>query len=122
MTRRKEKKPYSPYEFTIKDNGQLSTIFWKFLFFPDIGVKFIFYICAGHKEYLSNNFVFYWALTAFAIISCIYFPVIYVLTWKKANIYEGFRNWSVLAKLYIILSASISNSAFMVLGGGRFFI
>ncbi len=112
---------HSPYDFTIKNNGQLFCFFWKLLFIPDVFVKFLFFICAGHKEFLATHFVYYWLITIIAIVSCIYFPVLYVLTWKKANTYTGSPDWSVLAKLYIILSASLSNTAFMVIGGGRFF-
>ena len=121
MAKNKNEESYSPFDFNTKYHDELYSVFWKFLFIPDILVKLLFSLSAGHKDFLASNIIFYWLITIIAIVSCIYFPVLYVLVWKKANSYAGSPNWSVLAKIYVILSASISNSVFMVIGGGRFF-
>ncbi len=121
MDKNKKHEMYSLFQFSSKLENTLFEVFWKFLFIPDVIVKSIFYLCANHKEYLASHFITFWLVNILAIFSCIYFPIIYVLTWKKANAYKENLNSSVLVKIYIILSASISNSAFIVIGGGSYF-
>ena len=121
MEKNKKHEMYSPFQFSSKVENTLFEVFWKFLFIPDVIVKSVFYLCANHKEFLASHFITYWLITILAIFSCIYFPIIYVLTWKKANSNKENLSSNVLAKIYIILSASISNSAFIILGGGSYF-
>ncbi len=121
MAKQDKSEIYTPFSFSIKGNNELYSVFWKFLFIPDVLVRLLFYFCGDHKEYLATNVIYYWSITFIAIASCLYFPLIYILTWKKANSFEGSPNLSVLAKIYVILSASISNFAYMVIGGARFF-
>jgi len=108
-----------PIFYPINSGNRFSKLFWAYLFLPDIIVKLITFYSADYKEYITSNHVIYYFLYGLIIISCIYFPIVYVITWKKAHAYKGEMNWSVLAKIYIVLSLSVSNFAFMVVGGGR---
>jgi len=121
MAKQEKNESYTPFGFSTKNNSELYSVFWKYLFIPDILVRLLFYLCGDHKEYLATYVIYYWSINLIAFTSCIYFPVLYVLTWKKANSYKDSPNLSVLAKIYVLLSASISNFAYMVIGGARFF-
>lgn len=108
--------------YPIEKHSGLSKVFWKYLFFPDILIKVLFFNSAAFKDYLTENIVFYYLFAALTLVSCIYFPFLYVVTWIKANKYKGDPNWSVLAKIYVILSFSSSHIAFIVVGSGRLFV
>ena len=54
-------------------------------------------------------------------ISLIYFPIFYVITWRKANSYSGELIWITLTQLYVILSAASSNAAYIIGGGASFY-
>lgn len=110
-----------PIFYPTKNRNNFSKLFWTFLFLPDVIVKLITFYSADYKEYIISNYIIYYFLYGLVIISCIYFPLIYVIVWKKAHSYREEVNWGVLAKIYIVLSLSISNFSFMVIGGGRLF-
>lgn len=100
----------------------LSIVFWKYLFIPDILVKVLFFNSAAFKEFITQNIVIYYLFWGLTVISCIYFPIMYVITWRKASAYGGQADWSVLAKIYVILSFSSSHIAFILAGSGRLFV
>ena len=60
----------------------------------------------------------YSALVILIYTSCLYLPMIYIAAWKKASAYKGDPLWSTFTKLYVILSASSSNFAYIFMGGG----
>ncbi len=82
----------------------------------------MFFNLGKFKEFITDNIVIYYFLVGLIVVSCIYFPVMYVNTWLKASDYKNNLNWSVLAKIYVILSFSSSHVAFIVVGGGRLFV
>jgi hypothetical protein len=108
--------------YPFQKDGLFPVIFWKYLFIPDVLTKIFFFSSANYKEFINDNYFIFLIFGVLTVLSCIYFPIIYVVTWMKANASADDANWSVLAKIYIILSFSSSNVAFIVAGGGVLYV
>ena len=105
----------------FKTNSSLFSVFWNYLFIPDLIIKLLFFTCSNYKAHILDTYLLFYTFLITAYISCIYFPIIYFIVWKKAHIYKGDLTWSTLAKLYIVLSLGMSNFGFMIVGGGKYF-
>ena len=88
---------------------------WKHLIIPDFVTRIL--------TYVSNNiidhdiYVISAPTLALIYFSCAYFPIMYILFWQKSKQANTESNSIVLIHLYIILSASSSNAAFVLAGG-----
>ena len=103
-------------------NINFSKLFWKYLFMPDVLTKLIFFQSLKYNEFITNSSIMYYVFFGLTVFTCIYFPIMYVYTWVSASAYKGEVDWSVLAKIYIILSLSISNVVHIVVGAGKLVI
>ena len=94
------------YPFTTSNSTD--NIFWHYLFIPDLISRAITYLALSmnhvyeHKLLSTANFLILFT-------TCIYFPILYTLTWLKMKNFKGNYHNEASKKIYIILSASSSN-------------
>ena len=91
---------------------------WKYLIIPDFVTRILTYI---FNNIINLDIYVISAPILFVIyFSCVYFPIAYIFFWQKSKQVRTESNSTVLIQLYIILSASSSNAAFVLAGGASF--
>ena len=105
------------YYSLLSKETKLTSLFWLYLFFPDAISRLLLWLISDIREIFALN-VIYSAVKALIYLSCVYFPVLYVIIWQKATRYRGDPIWATFTKLYVILSAASSNFAYIFIGQG----
>ena len=103
--------------YPYRKESTLNTIFWPYLFMPDL-ISRLLLVSSAELSGTDTFSLFYGSAVFLVYISCLFMPLLYVITWVKSNKYMGDPILATLAKLYVILSAASSNFAYMVIGQG----